>query len=339
MSRKIKFALVGFGRIGQRHFNCLLNNEGSEVNAIIDSDSEVQNKENYPAHIGLYESIDEAIADGCDFQVVDICTPNGEHVPLALKALDHKKHVIIEKPMGLSKAECESVIHKALQVSRQVFVVKQNRYSPPSKWLKGVVSNKLLGEIFTVQINCYWNRNTDYYAHGGWHGTVKQDGGVLFTQFSHFIDLMYWVFGDVKNIHTHLATFKHGDYTEFPDTGVSTFEFVNGGLCSLNFSTAVYKENLESSITVIGERGSIKIGGQYMNEIKYCNIENYEMPELESSNAPNDYGTYKGSASNHAQLIDNVINTLNGTDEITANALEGTKVVEIIERIYSAANE
>jgi len=333
---EIGFVLIGFGRIGQRHFKYLKQNPHARVVAIVDIDEQASKRDTYPADVPFYTSIQEAVDAKLDFDVVDICTPNGSHCELALSSLDQGKHTIIEKPMGLNKAECESVIYKALQVSRQVFVVKQNRYSPPSKWLKDVVSKKLLGDIYSVQINCYWNRNTAYYEPGGWHGTLKQDGGVLFTQFSHFIDLMYWVFGDIKNIQTRLKTYKHGAYTEFPDTGTSSFEFVNGGIGMLNFSTAVYQENLESSITVIGSKGSLKIGGQYMNEIKYCNIEGYAMPEIEASNAPNDYGAYKGSAANHGEVISNVINTLHGTDVITANALEGTKVVEIIERIYAA---
>jgi UDP-N-acetyl-2-amino-2-deoxyglucuronate dehydrogenase len=108
--------------------------------------------------------------------------------------------VVIEKPMGLSKADCENVIFKALNVSKQVFVVKQNRYSPPSQWMKKVVSGGTIGEVLMVQVNCYWNRDDRYYKAGGWKGTLDLDGGTLFTQFSHFIDIMYWVFGDIKNI-------------------------------------------------------------------------------------------------------------------------------------------
>lgn len=338
MQDNVNFVLVGFGRIGQRHFRYLKENVQANVAAIVDLNEGIMQYESYPAGVPFFTSLDAAVEAGINFDVVDICTPNGSHCDLALVSLGHRKHTVIEKPMGLNKAECEAVIHKALQVSKQVFVVKQNRYSPPSRWLKDVVSKGLLGNIYSVQINCFWNRNTAYYQPGGWHGTLDQDGGILFTQFSHFIDLMYWVFGDIENIHTRLKTYKHGDYTEFPDTGSSSFEFVNGGLGMLNFSTAVYEENLESSITVIGSKGSLKIGGQYMNEVEYCNIEGYTMPELDASNAPNDYGAYKGSAANHGEVISNVINTLHGADVITANALEGTKVVEIIERIYAEAN-
>jgi UDP-N-acetyl-2-amino-2-deoxyglucuronate dehydrogenase len=268
--------------------------------------------------------------------VVNIATPNGYHCLYSLLALEAGYHVVIEKPMGLSKADCEQVIFKSLQVSRQVFVVKQNRYSPPSKWMKEVVSQKVIGDVLMVQVNCYWNRDDRYYKSGGWKGTLKLDGGTLFTQFSHFIDIMYWVFGDIKNIKSNFADFNHAENTEFEDSGVVNFEFVNGGLGCLNFSTSVWDTNMESSITVVGSKGSFKVGGQYMNEVEYCHIENYTMPDLPPTNAPNDYGPFKGSAANHHYVIENVVNTLQGRDTITANALEGLKVVDIIERIYES---
>ena len=160
------------------------------------------------------------------------------------------------------------------------------------------------------------------------------DGGTLYTQFSHFIDIMYWLFGDIDNIQGRFADFIHQESTDFEDSGFVNFDFINGGMGSLNYSTAVANQNLESSMTIIGSKGSVKIGGQYMNEVEVCNIEGYEMPTLKASNPANDYGPYKGSAANHNYIIKNVIDTLKGRTTITTNALEGLKVVEIIERIY-----
>jgi predicted dehydrogenase len=231
------------------------------------------------------------------------------------------------------------MIFKALQVSRQVFCVMQNRYSPPSQWIKEVVESGTIGEIYMVQLNCYWNRDDRYYKKGGWKGTKDLDGGTLFTQFSHFIDIMYWLFGDIDNIQGKFADFKHQNSTEFEDSGFVSFDFVNGGMGSINYSTAVANQNLESSITIIGANGSVKIGGQYMNEVEVCNIKDYVMPELAPTNPGNDYGAYKGSAANHNYVIKNVIDTLKGRTSATTNALEGLKVVEIIERIYKVRNE
>ena len=194
----------------------------------------------------------------------------------------------------------------------------------------------MLGQIFMVQINCFWNRDERYYKKDTWHGRKELDGGTLFTQFSHFIDIMYWLFGDIQNIQTKLRDFNHQELTEFEDSGIVSFDFVEGGIGVLNYSTSNWDKNFESSLTVIGEKGTVKIGGQYMNEVEYCHIEDYEMPELAASNPPNDYGPYKGSAANHIYLIDNVIKVLNGKSKITTIALEGLKVVDIIERIYSS---
>ena len=190
-----------------------------------------------------------------------------------------------------------------------------------------------------VDIDCYWNRDERYYKSKGWKGSNDMDGGTLFTQFSHFIDIMYWLFGDIDNIQGKFKDFSHQDSTDFEDSGFVSFDFVDGGMGSLNYSTAVASQNLESSITIIGQKGSVKIGGQYMNEVEVCNIDGYEMPQLAAANPPNDYGPYKGSAANHHYIIENVIDTLKGRTTATTNALEGLKVVEIIERIYSLRDE
>ena len=189
-----------------------------------------------------------------------------------------------------------------------------------------------------VNVNCYWNRDERYYKKGGWKGTQELDGGTLYTQFSHFIDLMYWLFGDIKNIQGKFRDFTHENLTDFEDTGTVLFDFMNGGMGSINYSTAVWNKNFESSLTVIGSKGTVKVGGQYMNEVIYCDIENYEMPELPEGSPPNDYGDYKGSAANHHFIIENVIDTLKNKTVATTNAMEGLKVVDIIERIYEVRN-
>jgi UDP-N-acetyl-2-amino-2-deoxyglucuronate dehydrogenase len=335
---KKTFAVVGFGHIGRRHTTIINGYENTEVIAVVDINEEVTNHELFPKNTPHFKTLEEVYQAGLKPDVVNIATPNGTHCALAVKALKMGSHVVIEKPMGLTKAECEEVVFTALQVNKQVFVVKQNRYSPPSKWLKQIVAEKVIGEVLMVQVNCYWNRDDRYYKKGGWKGTKEFDGGTLFTQFSHFIDIMYWVFGDIKNIKSTFKNFNHEGLTEFEDSGLVQFDFVNGGMGSLNFSTSVWDTNMESSITVVGTKGSAKVGGQYMNEIEYCHIKNYTMPELPPTNPPNDYGPFKGSAANHHYVIENVVNTLNGTDTITANALEGMKVVDIIERIYNSSH-
>lgn len=335
---KIKFAVVGAGHIGKRHAEMISREDDAELVAMVD----IRSKEECGAEaydVPFFNSVEELMASGLDFDVVNVCTPNGLHASQSLAALEASKNVVCEKPMGLSKDNCEKVIFKALQKNKHVFCVMQNRYSPPSEWIKSVIDEGILGEIFMVQLNCYWNRDDRYYKKGGWKGTADLDGGTLFTQFSHFIDIMYWLFGDIDNIKGRFADFTHADSTDFEDSGFVNFDFINGGMGSLNYSTAVANQNLESSITIIAENGSVKIGGQYMNEVEVCNIKGYEMPELKEANPANDYGPYKGSAANHNFVIKNVIDTLKGNTSATTNALEGLKVVEIIERIYKVRDE
>lgn len=339
---KIKFAVVGCGHIGKRHATMIVGNDDFELVALCDTKpKEELGLENF-TDARFFNSLDAMIQSGIDIDAVAIASPNGFHQEQALKVLENNWHVVVEKPMALTKSGCEQIIFKALQKNKQIFCVMQNRYSPPSVWLKEILNKGILGKIFMVQTNCYWNRDDRYYKPDpntgkptSWHGTKALDGGTLFTQFSHFIDLMYWYFGDVTNINAKLNDFTHHKSTDFEDSGFVSFDFVDGGMGSLNFSTAVWDKNLESSITIVAENGSVKVGGQYMNEVEYCHIKDYTIPELAASNPPNDYGLYKGSAANHHYIYENISNVINGKESITTNALEGMKVVEIIERIYN----
>lgn len=331
----IKFAVVGQGHIGKRHAEMIRRNPDTTLVAVCDilppKDLGIEDIEEQ-----FFTSFDEMLQSDLDFDVVNICTPNGFHAAYAIKALEAKKHVVLEKPIALSKADAEKILYKSLKMSRHVFSVMQNRYSPPSVWLKQIVDEQVLGDIFMVKLDCYWNRDEHYYKSGSWHGDVILDGGTLFTQFSHFIDIMYWLFGDITNINGNFADFNHQHLTDFEDSGIVTFNFVEGmGMGCLNYSTAVWDTNFESAITIIGSKGTVKVAGQYMNEVVYCHIKDYEMPELPASNPPNDYGRYKGSAQNHHYVIENVVEKLKGDGDIKTNILEGLKVVDIIERIYA----
>ncbi len=335
---KVKFAIIGCGHIGKRHAEMILRDPEAELVALVDIRTSIECATTH-FDVPFFDSLETLFASGIDFDILNVCTPNGLHAEQSLLALESKKHVVVEKPMGLTKDQCEKVIFKSLQQSKHVFCVMQNRYSPPSAWIKNLVESGQLGELFMVQLNCYWNRDDRYYKKEGWKGTSDLDGGTLFTQFSHFIDIMYWLFGDIDNIQGKFADFTHKNSTDFEDSGIVSFDFINGGMGCLNYSTAVADQNLESSMTIIGSKGSVKIGGQYMNEVEVCNIPGYEMPELAPTNPGNDYGAYKGSAANHHFVITNVIDTLKGRTTSTTNALEGLKVVEIIERIYKVRNE
>ncbi len=334
MSNTIKFAVVGMGHIGKRHAEMVHRNPHTELTAVCDSNPD-QLIGTLDKGVANYLSLEDMLRSETSFDVLSICVPNGLHADFSIKALEAGKNVVIEKPMALSRVDCEQIIFKSLEVSKHVFCVMQNRYSPPSVWLKELVTTGKLGEIYMVQLNCYWNRDERYYKKGNWHGDAALDGGTLFTQFSHFIDMMYWLFGDIENVQGRFKDFNHQQLTDFEDSGMVTFDFKAGGMGSLNYSTAVFNKNMESSITIVAENGTVKVAGQYMNEVVYCDIKDYEMPTLAPSNPPNDYGAYKGSAQNHHYVIQNVVDKLTRQGAISTNALEGMKVVEIIERIYA----
>lgn len=289
--------------------------------------------------VPYYQNLDLMLQNENDIDVVVIATPNALHAPQAEKVLSGGCHVVVEKPLGLKKSEVERLIFTALHKNKHVFGVMQNRYSPPSVWIKDLVDSGILGRINMVQVNCYWNRDERYYKEGEWHGTTELDGGVLYTQFSHFIDILYWLFGDIKDISGRSVNFNHQNSTDFDDSGTVNFSFEQGGIGIINFSTSCWDQNFESSLTILAENGTLKIGGQYMDKVEYCHVKDYKLPDLKEVNPANEYEGYKGSAANHAYVIQNVIDVLKEREAITTNALEGLKVVDIIERIYASCKK
>lgn len=334
----LQVGIVGYGHIGKRHAQVVQQNSECELAGVCDLLSAEQVGWQ-TADTRYTRDISELLKS--DLDIVAICTPNGLHAPQAIAALQHGKHVIIEKPMALQSADCEKIIFEAFKQSLQVFCVMQNRYSPVMQWLKKNLLSGQAGSIRFVEVHCFWNRDDRYYRPGGkqhaWHGNKDMDGGVLFTQFAHYIDIMYWLLGDIQIESAHLRNIAHADTIEFPDSGSVHFELPSGGMGSLSFTTAVWNRNYSSSITIIAEKGTITIGGQYMSDLLYCDVEGMEVPPSFPEVTPNDYGGYQGSAANHAWIYQNVVDVLQGRGHITTNALEGMKVVKLIETIHKKA--
>ena len=223
---KIKFAVVGCGHIGKRHAEMVTRDPDAELVALCDIRPRGElGIEAYD--VPFFTDLQDLLQSGLQIDVVNICTPNGLHASMAVKAVEAGCNVVIEKPMALTLADAEKVVYASLKYHKQVFCVMQNRYSPPSVWIKEMIESGKLGKIYMVQLNCYWNRDDRYYKPGGWHGDAALDGGTLFTQFSHFIDIMYWLFGDICNIQARFADFNHEKLTAFEDSGFVNFNFVN----------------------------------------------------------------------------------------------------------------
>ena len=332
---KLKFAIVGCGRISERHAQHI--QKLAHLAAVCDIKIERAKwlAETYGGN--YYEMIDDLLQKEKDIEVVSICTPNGLHAEHTIKALKAGKHVLCEKPMAIRVRDCERMILEAEKANRKLFIVKQNRYNPPVVALKKIIDEGKLGRILNVQVNCFWNRNREYYLNSDWKGKKDLDGGTLFTQFSHFIDLIYWLIGDVKEISVLTRNFLHHNLIEFEDTGVIILEFDQGAIGTINYTVNSYKKNMEGSITIFGEKGTIKIGGQYLNTLEYYNIEDCFIEKLEESRPPNEYGTYQGSMSNHDKVYENVLDVINNNGAIATSGLEGLKTVQIIEKIYAKA--
>jgi UDP-N-acetyl-2-amino-2-deoxyglucuronate dehydrogenase len=331
---KVRFALVGCGRIGERHAGHI--KEQGILQAVCDIDK--GKAEKVAAQYGgkVYSEVEEMLKTEKDIDVVSVCTPNGLHAEHSIKALRAGFNVLCEKPMAINSRDCGEMIKVAEQMNKRLFVIKQNRYNPPVAAVKKAIDEDRLGKVYSVQLTCFWNRNADYYKNS-WKGTLALDGGSLFTQFSHFIDLLYWLFGDVRKVASYTDNFSHKDSIEFEDSGVAILQFYSGAIGTINYSVNSYKQNMEGSLTIIGEKGSVKIGGQYLNTLEYQNIEGDPIEITDKGNTANQYGTYVGSMSNHDKVYANIIAVLQQGDKISTNFFEGLKTVEIIEKIYEAA--
>jgi len=332
----INFAIVGCGRIAQRHAEHI--SKRGKLIAVCDVVAEKANAmaESYGAV--AYTDYAEMLKNETTIDVVAVCSPNGLHSIHSIEALKAGYHVLCEKPMGLTVQECGDMIQAAERSNKRLFAIKQNRYNPPVAAVKEAIDSGKLGKVMSIQLSCFWNRNTDYYANS-WKGTKDLDGGTLFTQFSHFVDLLYWLIGDVDEVAAMMGNFAHQGIIEFEDTGVVILKFTNGAIGTINYTVNSFQKNMEGSLTIFGEKGTVKIGGQYLNELEYQNIEDYKIENLPEGNKANNYGNYTGSMSNHDKVYDNLIEVLTHNAAITTSSYEGMKTVEIIQKIYKAAHK
>lgn len=332
--QKTRFAIVGCGRIAERHA-MHIHTYGRLV-VVCDI---VESKANALAGkygIDYFLSIEEMLASKTGIDVVVICTPNGLHASHAIQAMRKGYHVLVEKPMAITSADCEAMIRVAEETGRHLFTVVQNRFNPPVQAVKKALSDGMFGRLYSIQLTCFWNRDAAYYK-DSWKGSKDLDGGVLFTQFSHFIDLLYWFFGDIKTVYAITKNVAHNGLIEFEDCGAVTIEFANGIIGTINFSINSFDKNREGSLAILGEKGTVQIGGEYLNTVTYQQFETGNLDCTDEAGEANDYGTYKGSMSNHDKVYASLVDTLQNGTAFYADPLEGLKTVEIIERVYQSA--
>ncbi|MDO4224361.1 MAG: Gfo/Idh/MocA family oxidoreductase [Bergeyella zoohelcum] len=316
-----KFAILGLGFMGKKHLDAISQNPNAMVSAIIDEQPISIPDTKY------FSCLDFFLAESTDTDVVIISTPNCQHFSEAKKLLENGYNILLEKPYCLTTEEAEILKDTAEKHKKNIFFSHQNRYSEISKFLKKICDDALLGEIYFIQSNLFWNRGENYYLPQSWKGKKAQDGGVLYTQFFHFIDLIIWLFGDIHIRSTMMKTLRNQTIVEIEDTGSFSFELMKGnGMGVVNFSTAVYEKNLESSMTILAENGTIKISGQYFDNIEFCNIKNFDFKELTQNN----------NLTNLSQMIDEICQS--HSQYPTTNLEENLQIVKRIEEIYTKTN-
>ncbi len=338
----VRFAVVGVGHIGARHAAMVQAHPEATLVAVADlkfADSP-SGLATLDAQGCAFESMEAMLeSQGTNLDVVAICTPNGSHARLAIQALEAGCHVVLEKPVALTSEDVVRVQHMAHSKGLEVFGVMQNRYAPAAQWLHGAMGRGLVGDVLQVHVKCLWNRDERYYQPGSWRGTLAQDGGPLFTQFSHFLDILIWVFGRLQVEDAHFVNQAHQQSTEFEDGGTVRFSLPGNAWGTLTFSTAVAHQNFESSMTVLGSAGSFRIGGQYMDRLESFVVPGEKEPVIAPPAPANDYGGYKGSAANHQHVYDNVLDALLRGAPIATPIEEGLLVVKVIEAMHALGRQ
>ncbi|MFK7971524.1 MAG: Gfo/Idh/MocA family protein [Bacteroidia bacterium] len=332
----VKFAVVGCGNIGKRHLAVIDADERAEIDAICDNVPETA------AHFSELYEIPKSFTDytkmlaETDANIISICTPHGLHAEMTIAAAEAGKHILVEKPMALSVEDCNRMIAAAKANNVELMVVKQNRYNKPIALARKAIEEGKLGKVYLVECNVLWNRHAGYYNDSNWRGSKDLEGGALHTQVSHFIDLLIWWFGDVVSAKTSIQTQMQP--IEIEDTGITALQFSSGVMGNLVWTTCVYNKNYEGSITIVGEKGTIKIGGRYLNQIDFWDVQSYPLPEnIEFDDKPNSYGKYQGTSSNHDKVVSNVIARLLNERHDVVEGDEGIKTIEAIEMIYAGA--
>lgn len=330
----INIAIIGCGSIAKRHAKWA--NKYGNLVAVCDIDASKAEKlaKQYKC-IAYYDS-NFMLRMEKHIDLVAICTPNGLHAKHTIAALKFGCNVLCEKPMALNTGDCEQMIHAAETVNKRLFIVKQNRFNDTVVAIKRIIATEKLGRILSVHLTCAWARDIEYYENSDWKGDAYMDGGILYTQFSHFIDLLYHLIGDVDKVQAFSNNFIHRRVADFPDTFVTALKFTDGTLGTAHFTINCYKDNMEGSLTIFGEKGTIKIGGKYLNKIEYQNIRGIIFPDINESNC-NDYGSYQGSSSKHDEVYKNVIGVLEKGDKIMTDCLDGLKTIQIIQKIREAS--
>ncbi|MDP8322813.1 MAG: Gfo/Idh/MocA family oxidoreductase [Candidatus Stygibacter australis] len=328
-----KLGLVGCGRISSKHFSAIAQIEGAEIISCCDIiEQRAQDAAREHGIKSVYTSYDKMLIDE-KFDAILICTPSGMHPEMGIKAAEKGIHVITEKPMGISLAAADELVKACDANQVQLFVVKQNRLNPAIQLLRKAINKGRFGKIFSLNATVRWSRPQHYYDQAKWRGTWEFDGGAFMNQASHYMDLIQWLGGPVDSVMAMTATLDHNIETE--DMGTGIIRFRNGMLGTVEVTMNIFPRNLEGSITVMGKKGTVKIGGIAVNKVEHWEFKDYEdddkLIQQCDTNPTSVYGF------GHQGYLKNVIDVLHGIGEPETDGREGRKSLEIILAMYESA--
>lgn len=334
--RKIRFALVGCGRISKNHFDSIKQHgDRAELVDVCDIDAQALAaavKETGAAGHATLTAMLQATTADC----VIVTTPSGLHPRQTIEIARSSRHVLTEKPMATKWEDGVRMVRACEDAGVHLFVVKQNRRNATLQLLKQAVDKKRFGQIYMVTLNVFWQRpQQGYYDQAKWRGTWEMDGGAFMNQASHYVDLLEWVVGPIESLHAYTATLARD--IEAEDTGVLSVKWRSGALGSLNCTMLTYPKNLEGSITILGEKGTVRIGGVAVNEIKEWQFADVD-PDDEKIKAAS-YATTSVYGFGHPLYYDNVIQVLRGEAQPDVDGREGLKSLEVLVATYRSARD
>lgn len=335
IDREIRFALVGCGRIARNHFTAIDAHEKyCKLVGVCDVNSAALKSAACLTGARPYRNLDSMLSE-CDCDAVILTTPSGLHSSQTIKAAEAGRHVITEKPMATRWEDGKHMVAACDNAHVHLFVVKQNRRNLTLRLLKQAMEKKRFGRIHMVNMNVFWTRPQEYYDSARWRGTWEYDGGAFMNQASHYVDLLDWLIGPVESLHAYTATLERN--IEVEDTGVLSLRWRNGALGSLNVTMLAYPKNFEGSITVLGEKGTVRIGGVALNQVQHWEFA--ETDEDDEKVKEVSYHTESVYGFGHVQYYENVIKSLRGEAEPETDGREGLKTLEILIATYLSARD
>ena len=335
LNRKIRFGLVGCGRIAGKHIEAITkHSSNAELVAVCDTDAAALERARASTGVPGFRSLTELLA-GSSADAIILATPSGLHASQTIEAAQAGRHIVTEKPMATRWSDGQAMVHACDQAGVRLFVVKQNRRNATIQLLKRAVDRQRFGQVYMVNVNVFWNRPQEYYDSSPWRGTWEFDGGAFMNQASHYVDLLDWLVGPVECVQAFTATLAR--HIEVEDTGVANIRWRSGALGSINVTMLTYPKNLEGSITIIGERGTARVGGVAVNQIEHWEFADSDPDDALVADAS--YQTTSVYGFGHPSYYDNVIETLRGKAVADTDGREGLRSLELLIGLYLSARD